>query len=148
MLSPVSFVMAYRHGEEDSGTELTEASCMVGKMVGPELMFSAHSLSLEPEQVNIWARSVAPIRDNTFSYTYHSGDEVVTKQAILQVDPTTLQVSVLQNPTVIGHGFTPYVGTVSTSSVFQGQQTPRQLQLLSEEGPRLLTYFSSGDSNK
>merc|ERR1719195_1094868 len=59
-----------------------------------------------------------------------------------------MQVNVLQNPTVIGRGFTPYIGTVSTSTVRQGQQTPEQLQLLSAEGPRMVTYFSSGDGHK
>jgi len=149
MLSPTSFVLAYRHGDAAPGAGLREASCMYGQLVDQELSFDLHhTLSLEPGQANIWARSVAHIRDGAFAYTYHSGDEGLTKQAILQVDPTVRHLRVLQEPTVIGQGFTPYVGAVSTSMVLPEQQTPEQLRLLGEQGPRMFTYFSGRGGQK
>lgn len=147
VLAPSSFAVAYRRGEVGAGGPRGEASCSFVQMRG-ELVFSSAPLSIEPERAQIWARSVAAITNGTLAYTYHSGGEQLTKQAVLQVDPLTRQLKVLQEPTVIGRGFTPYTGTVSSSTLQAAQQTPQQLALLEEEGPRVFTYFADGSTTQ
>lgn len=170
-VSPSSFVVAYRRGESavdnnaaprpmalavaghgataaliDSAAptrESAEASCILGQLRGSELVFEPQPVLLEPGATQIWARSVALVQENVISYTYHSGNEQLTKQAILSADPVTRRLTVLRQPEVIGRGFTPYVGTLSTALV---QGDAAQPVLLQEEGPRLLTYYSHGSS--
>lgn len=136
MLSPASFVVAYRRGENDASAPRAEASCTFVQVRDNELVFATQPLSLEPDRTQIWARSVAPISENTFAYTYHSGDEQVTKQAVLRVDPETHQVSLLREPQVIGRGFTPYVGSLSSAGAGDCKQA----------SSLLFTYFT-GDSS-
>eukprot|EP00927_Polykrikos_kofoidii_P055384 TRINITY_DN49655_c0_g1_i1.p1 TRINITY_DN49655_c0_g1~~TRINITY_DN49655_c0_g1_i1.p1 ORF type:complete len:662 (-),score=90.18 TRINITY_DN49655_c0_g1_i1:86-1930(-) len=171
-LSPSSFVLAYRRGELSPGTipslvgsngviaaaarkdvgflssdssigTKAEASCMVIELRGDELIFLPRVLSLEPDATQIWARSVSLVQENVVSYTYHSGNEQVTKQATLFVDPTTGSLSVLQKPEIIARGFTPFVTTLSAAVV------PRRAQetlLLQRQGPRTLTLLSDARS--
>jgi len=144
-LSPSSFVVAYRRGESDPTAPRTEASCTFVQVRGAELVFRTAPMTLEPERTQIWARSVAPVAVDTFVYIYHSGNEKVTKQAVLRVDPTTQQVVMLRQPEVIGEGFTPYVGSVSSASVHSKLD---DVSFLERGGPLILTYFSDGDSTK
>lgn len=135
MLSPTSFVVAYRQGEEAADGAKGEASCAFAQLHGSELVFDPHPLSLEPEQTQIWSRSVTLIGDNMVAYAYHSGNEQLTKQAVLRVDPKTHRVSLLRAPEVIGRGFTPYVGSLS-------------MDALQSQAPRLVTYFTAAGSTK
>mmetsp|Transcript_36111 Transcript_36111/g.90870 ORF Transcript_36111/g.90870 Transcript_36111/m.90870 type:complete len:582 (-) Transcript_36111:76-1821(-) len=141
-LSPSSFVVAYRRGESDPAAPRTEASCTFVQVKGAELVFKTAPVSLEPDRSQIWARSVAPVAEDTFVYTYHSGNEKATKQAVLRVDPATQQVVLLRQPEVISKGFTPYVGSLSSASVHVAPQEP------ASGGPLVMTYFSDGDSTK
>lgn len=144
LLSPTTFVIGYRLGDSGDPAQRAEASAIAGLLHGNRLVFDQHPLFLEPHASQIWARSVAPIDHDTFSYTYHSGNEKVTKQAILRIDRVTHQMGLVQTPTVIGRGFTPYVGTAS--AVFfdtqSGEATVRQ-----ETGPRLLTFHNRDGSS-
>jgi hypothetical protein len=146
MVSPTSFVVAFRHIPAHSSLlgEKAEASCLLGTYHYGALGFDPKPLSLEPDQDEIWARSVAYLQDNLVAYTYHSGREQVTKQAVLYVDPATRQVSILREPEVISKGFTPFVGSLSTSTPLREHQSAGQLQLLEKQGARLFTYFAEG----
>mmetsp|Transcript_39211 Transcript_39211/g.101445 ORF Transcript_39211/g.101445 Transcript_39211/m.101445 type:complete len:581 (+) Transcript_39211:49-1791(+) len=145
MLTPTSFVVAFRHRSSDgASSEHREASCLVAEARSTELAFTRQPLLLEPKQDQIWARSVAAVQPNVFAYTYHSGAEKVTKQAFLQVDPETRQMRLLKQPEVLGRGFTPFVGMVGTLTALKPQQDATQVQLLQQQGPRLLTYFTEG----
>jgi len=135
-LSPESFAVAFRRMVDSPGTEKGEASCTFAQLHDNELLFGAHHLALEPEQDQIWARSVAPLDDATFAYTYHVGNEQLTKQAIVKVDHVTRMMSVLQKPKVIGEGFTPYISSVSSAMPETGNHTHTK--------QRLITYFSTG----
>jgi len=147
MLSPTSFVVAYRQGDTTSDGKKAEASCILANLIGTELVFHPKPLSLEPEMSQMWARSLALIQDNTFTYTYHSGNEKKTKQAVIHADPRTHDMTLLQKPTVISEGFTPFVGTVSTSAPLL-ERDSKVTSLLQKEGPRLFTYYNSdGTSN-
>eukprot|EP00929_Paragymnodinium_shiwhaense_P102914 TRINITY_DN6614_c0_g1_i1.p1 TRINITY_DN6614_c0_g1~~TRINITY_DN6614_c0_g1_i1.p1 ORF type:complete len:632 (+),score=143.30 TRINITY_DN6614_c0_g1_i1:59-1954(+) len=162
-LSPTSFVVAYRHAEDHhsasfvdlqgvQGSEAagkddaaagrttgakTEASCLVGELRGDHFAFTAHALSLEPDMTQIWARSVALVQENVIAYTYHSGNEEATKEAIIRLDPATHRLNVLQKQ-VLAKGFTPTLGSISSAAVQAGSSTPVVAQ---EHGPRLLTYY-------
>jgi hypothetical protein len=136
MLSPESFAVAFRRTVDSPGGEKGEASCTYAQLHDNELLFGAHHLSLEPEQNQIWARSVAPLDDSAFAYTYHSGTEQLTKQAIVKVDRVTRMMSVLQKPKVIGEGFTPYISSMSSAMPDLGNHTNAR--------QRLVTYFSTG----
>lgn len=139
LLSPVNFVIGFRLGESGQSTQQMEASCVFGQLHENKLIFDPHVVSLEPAQSQIWARSVAPIDSSTFSYTYYSGNEQVTKQAIIRVDDATHRMLLAQAPKVIGRGFTPYVGTVSAAvlDTQSGELSTRQAT-----GPRLLTFHN------
>jgi len=153
-LAPDEFVVAFRHGEQD-GALKEEASCVVARVLATELVMDPTAVSLEPFETQIWARSVALVQDGVVSYTYHSGNSQLTKQAFLRYDPYTRRLSVLRKPEVIAKGFTPYVGTITTADVSYNlnefgvvvhhDDKPTFLQ---KEGPRLFTYYNKGGSDK
>jgi len=136
MLSPESFAVAFRRIMDAPGMEKGEASCAFAQLHDNELIFGSHQLSLEPAQNQIWARSIAPLGDSAFAYTYHSGSEQVTKQATVSVDRRTRMMSVLEKPKVIGEGFTPYINSVSSAMPQTSNHSHAQ--------QRLVTYFSTG----
>jgi hypothetical protein len=137
-LSPSDFVVAYRGGAEATNKhQKQEAAYMLAGMRGAELLFDPHPISLEPDMTQIWSRSLSLVDEGIVSYTYHSGREEVTKQALLRLNPSTRKLEVAHGPEVVAEGFTPYVGSVSTSLV---QRSSNVSKLRSE--PRLLTYFA------
>lgn len=144
LLSPTSLVVAFRLGDTGQPNQMAEASAIYGQVHGNKLVFDPHPMSLEPHVPQIWARSVAPIDHHTFSYTYHSGMEEVTKQAILRIDNVTHRMFPVQAPTVIGRGFTPYVFTASDLffDASSGEASLRQ-----ETGPRLFTFYNRAGSS-
>ncbi|CAE8584383.1 unnamed protein product [Polarella glacialis] len=148
-LSPKQFVVAYRQASPDadgSSAGSLDASVSLAELWGSELVFTTKAVSLEPDQSQIWARSVAGLGNNAFAYTYHSGTEKVTKQAVLQLDPGTHQLSVIEGPTVISSGFTPFVSSVSTVAQREDQQTSSQLALLQSHGHRFFTFLGGQGS--
>jgi len=147
MLSPTSFVVAFRQAEDSAKGERSEASCVSARLRGGgELIFDPRPLLLEPQRGQIWSRSVSLLGEGVVAYTYHSGNEQLTKQALLAVDPRTQQLGLLRAPTVISEGFTPYVGSVSTSTPFVQHLSSGQAERLRVQGPRVLAYFSGGES--
>lgn len=147
-LSPSTFAVGFRLGDGVGAGPHGEASCIALQVRGNELVFAAQPVTLEPDRTQIWARSLVPLTETTFAYVYHSGNEQLTKQAVLQVDRETHKVSVIQQPVVVGHGFTPYIGSVTTSTIHAEQQTADQSALLEKEGPRVFVYFSDSDTAK
>jgi len=112
-LSPSSFVLGYRGGEQENGRS-SEASCIFGQLKSAELVFSPHRLEVDPEHTQLWARSLQQLQPDTFTYTYFSGGEQVTKQAIVKVDPMSHRLRVVHGPQVIAQGFTSFLSGVST----------------------------------
>jgi len=147
-LSPSSFAVAYRLGDDGAATQKTEASVMLGRLRGQELVFGPESLSLEPEQTQIWGRGLTALTPDTFAYTYHSGNEKLTKQAVLRVDPVTQKLIVLRRPEVVANGFSPHVGAVS-SALLQDASVSGAQGVASQASPlRMFTYFSREGSPK
>lgn len=145
LLSPTSFVVAYRGGVAAPGEKKAEASVIFAQLHGSDLAFDPHPVSLEPNQGEIWARDVAPLRDNHFSYTYHSGMEQATKQALLRWNPEKHGLEVVQSPRVIAQGFTPFVRTIS-SALFQLDGKPGGS--MPQRGPKMFTYYNREGSAK
>merc|ERR1719379_2397314 len=102
------------------------------------------TFSIDPAQTQIWARSVAFVQENVIAYTYHSGNEQLTKQAFIFADPGTRKLSLMRQPEVLARGFTPFVGTVSTTLLPFGAEQPLLLQT---NGPRLFSYYNKGNSD-
>jgi hypothetical protein len=142
-LSPKTFAVGFRRGA-DAKEEQAEASCVFAQLREGELIFGSQPALLEPKITQVWSRSIALVQENVLSYSYHSGTERLTKEAILRIDPVTESMTLLREPTVIGRGFTPYVGTVSTALLNSADGEPSFLQ---QEGPRLFTYYNKGNSN-
>ncbi|CAJ1361899.1 unnamed protein product [Effrenium voratum] len=111
-LSSKTFAIAFRQSRESAAYR--EASVSLAELWGTELVFTTSPTSLEPGRGQIWARSVAGLGDGAFAYTYHSGAEQVTKQAVLRLDPQSHRLEMLQEPQVVAEGFSPFVSTVST----------------------------------
>lgn len=112
-LSPTTFGVAYRQGAAEEGSKMAEAACILGEALPGTIRFNSNAVLLEPDQAHIWARSLTLVGKDRMAYTYHSGDEKVTKQAILQADPSTHRLEVVHGPEVLGQGFNPVVHSVS-----------------------------------
>lgn len=143
MVSPASFLVAFRQAGETAVGERAEASCALARLRHGRLTFGRRVLSLEPERGQIWARSLALLGDGVVAYTYHSGGEQLTKQALLLVHPQTQQLSLLREPSVVGEGFTPYVGAVGTAAPLPPRLAPAPA---AARGPRAATYFRGAGS--
>jgi len=130
LLSPSEFIVGYRGaagGDAMTTGAKEEASAIYAQMKGTELVFDPHPLSLEPTRSQIWGRDIALISANKFSYSYESATEQKTKMAVVQVDPGTHKMTVVDGPITIGTGKTPYVKAISLP------YAPRE--------PRTFTFF-------
>merc|ERR1712205_120935 len=58
-LSSGAFVVAYRAAQSEPTGPKMEAALIWGQHRSGELAFDPHPISMEPEQTEIWARSVA-----------------------------------------------------------------------------------------
>eukprot|EP00928_Gymnodinium_smaydae_P016293 TRINITY_DN16089_c0_g2_i1.p1 TRINITY_DN16089_c0_g2~~TRINITY_DN16089_c0_g2_i1.p1 ORF type:complete len:648 (+),score=131.85 TRINITY_DN16089_c0_g2_i1:60-1946(+) len=158
-LSRSTFVVAYRHASatdaHGNGAQATlasrgaerrsnEASVVLAQVVGGKLFFDLHSVSLEPNQGQIWARSVAPVQENVFAYTYHSGTERLTKQAILRVDPVAHRLAIVQQPQVLAQGFSPFAGSLG-SALPPSLANGADAALVRNSGVRLFTYYAKAE---
>lgn len=147
LLSPTSFVIAYRQGASDADSKLAEAACNTGELHDNDVLFGLSPLLLEPEQAQIWSRSVSLIAENTVAYTYHSGHEGLTKQAIIKIDPSSHLLEVVHGPETIGNGATSVVGSVALLAESTSNTRTRGLRFLSTgdqqrlQTSRLLTFF-------
>lgn len=143
-LSPTLFAVAFREGQdsEASPSSSREASVALAELWDSSLVFTMKPIPLEPSKDEIWARSVAGLGHNAFAYTYHSGTEQVTKQAVLRLDPESHKLVILQQPQVIAFGFTPFVSTVGTVQQEEPQMAS-QVELLQSHGHRLFTFLGA-----
>jgi len=148
-LSPSLFAIAYRQGEVEPRTKQAEAACIAGQVHRNHILFNSPAVLLEPEQTNIWSRSLARIGENLLAYTYHSGNERETKQAIIRADPRTHRLEVVHGPEVLARGFSPLVGSVAlvpTKEELEKKKTgPFSLSLTQrrqQSTVRLLTYVA------
>mmetsp|Transcript_23978 Transcript_23978/g.55351 ORF Transcript_23978/g.55351 Transcript_23978/m.55351 type:complete len:575 (+) Transcript_23978:61-1785(+) len=138
-LSPSSFILAYRGGEQENGRS-SEASCIFGQLKSSELVFSPHRLEVDPDHTQIWARSLQLVQSDTFTYTYFSGGEQATKQAIVKVDPVSHRLRVVHGPQVIAQGFTSFLNGVST---FPGAPSKAD----QPQGPHNIATFMQGGAD-
>jgi len=143
-LSPTLFAVAFREGQDSEAAPSTsrEASVALAELWDSSLVFTMKPIPLEPSKDEIWARSVAGLGNNAFAYTYHSGTEQVTKQAVLRLDPESHKLVILQEPQVIAFGFTPFVSTVGTVQQEEPQMAS-QVELLQSHGHRLFTFLGA-----
>eukprot|EP00747_Dinoflagellata_sp_TGD_P183210 gnl/TRDRNA2_/TRDRNA2_37932_c0_seq1.p1 gnl/TRDRNA2_/TRDRNA2_37932_c0~~gnl/TRDRNA2_/TRDRNA2_37932_c0_seq1.p1 ORF type:complete len:554 (+),score=127.71 gnl/TRDRNA2_/TRDRNA2_37932_c0_seq1:247-1662(+) len=153
-LAPDEFIVSYRQGgQSNSDQDRKEASLMWAQMRGNELVFDPHPLHIEPDQTQIWARSAALVDEGTIAYTYHSGNEQLTKQAIVKVDPATHRMKLVAGPYVVAKGFSPLVGSVSLAGPTEDKLQISMLQQSSSSTSassaalraatyRSFTYFS------
>ncbi|CAJ1444081.1 unnamed protein product [Effrenium voratum] len=142
-LSSKTFAIAFRQSRESAAYR--EASVSLAELWGTELVFTTSPTSLEPGRGQIWARSVAGLGDGAFAYTYHSGAEQVTKQAVLRLHPQSHRLEMLQEPQVVAEGFSPFVSTVSTVHrevhQFQPQRGQRIRAEAQPQGHRFFTFI-------
>jgi hypothetical protein len=148
-LSPSSFAIAYRQGQTEPDAKQAEAACIAGQVYKNHIQFNAPAVLLEPESGNIWSRSLSRVGANLLAYTYHSGNDKVTKQAILKMDPSTHRLDIAHGPEVLEHGHTPFVGSVALvpqPGDLEKQNTgPFPLSLAQRhrgQSARLLTYIA------
>eukprot|EP00930_Biecheleria_cincta_P084648 TRINITY_DN740_c0_g1_i1.p1 TRINITY_DN740_c0_g1~~TRINITY_DN740_c0_g1_i1.p1 ORF type:complete len:582 (+),score=125.25 TRINITY_DN740_c0_g1_i1:179-1924(+) len=90
-----------------------EAMAVYGELVGDDLVFDPNPVNLEPERGQIWARGISMIAKNTFAYAYQDAASMQIKMAVLEVDPESHRMQVVQTPSVITQGFSPYVSMIS-----------------------------------
>lgn len=147
-LSPATFAVAYRQGQGSAAAQQAEAACITGRLHHNELIFDSEPLLLEPEQPQIWSRSMSLIGKDRIAYTYHSGHERVTKQAILKADPVAHHLEIVHGPEVIARGPTSVVGSVAlVPDRLQADTRANRTRFLSLSersrlhSSRLLTYF-------
>lgn len=145
-ISPSVFAIAYR-GDAEPGSPQAEAACIAGHLARGHINYPSQAFLLEPQQTNIWSRSLASTGKGTFSYTYHSGNEKVTKQAFLRVEPRTHKLELLEEPQVIARGVHTEVGSVSLLPDSEQKTTgPFPMSFLERRrrvSPKLLTYVGN-----
>jgi len=133
-LSPSSFVVAYRvvpGAAAPPGEPSKELSALWVGMHGTELMVDPHPVTLEPDRVNMWARSVALVSQNLIAYSYESSTEKATKLVTLRVNPKTHRLTVADGPHLISKGGTSFVHAVSLPS---GSASPKTFTYLQKPG--------------
>lgn len=137
-IAPDSFGIAYRQGGvTDDSSKIAEAACIVGQLHRNQLLFNAPAVFLEPDKAHIWARSLSLVGKDTISYTYHSGDEKITKQAILHVDHQTHRLEVVHGPEVFADGFSPVVGSVAlVPDLADASEHPRERSTAMRQEPQ------------
>ncbi|CAJ1360015.1 unnamed protein product [Effrenium voratum] len=90
-----------------------EAMAMYGELVGEDLVFDPNPVNLETAAGQVWARGLSLIAPNTVAYAYQDGSKMQLKLAVLDIDPQTHRMKVVQNPAAIREGFSPYVSMLS-----------------------------------
>jgi len=138
-VSPTAFVLAARGAKnvDDMDASIStnqEAMAVYGEAVGDDLIFSPNPVNLEPEGTQIWARGLSLIAPNTFAYSYQAGKDQAIKMAVVEFDPATHKMEVVQRPQTITSGFSPYVSMLSVP------YTPAD--------PHTLTLYAGTNSSK
>jgi len=131
-----NFVLAVRAAKavDDMNPQVftrQEAMAVYGELAGDDLVFDPNPVNLEPEQGQIWARGISMVAENTFAYAYQDGLNMEIKMAVLQVDPESHRMQLVQTPSVISKGFSPYVSMLSVP--------------YSEKDPHTLIYYQGSD---
>eukprot|EP00397_Hematodinium_sp_SG-2012_P021224 GEMP01021910.1.p1 GENE.GEMP01021910.1~~GEMP01021910.1.p1 ORF type:complete len:561 (-),score=95.96 GEMP01021910.1:608-2290(-) len=139
-----SFVVAYRGAKIVDEMDLTkfvrqEASCIYGKVDGLDLVFYPHPLHLEPVRAQFWARSLALVAPNIFSYVYHSGLDQETKVVTVKVDPVAHTMTPISTK-ALRKGETPYVKTLP---VPYNTESPHTVTFYQPKNEKLLANICS-----
>jgi hypothetical protein len=115
LLSPESFVVAYRAAPDPTADPLTvvrgEANVVYGKLTAADLVFDPHALALEPSKTEIWDRGLGLLTANRFQYTYQSGTDEKTVVAVVEVDKLTHRMHVTSKKEVAA-GFSPFTRSI------------------------------------
>mmetsp|Transcript_30217 Transcript_30217/g.87069 ORF Transcript_30217/g.87069 Transcript_30217/m.87069 type:complete len:586 (+) Transcript_30217:90-1847(+) len=118
-LSPTSMVAAFRAmplPSRPAGGMSRELSAVWMGLDGDELLIDPHPIGLEPERRRMFARSLALVSENTFSYAYESELDQATKMAVLRVDPTTHRMTIISAPKVLAQGSVRFLASLSLPS--------------------------------
>jgi len=118
LLTPSSFVIACRTSKavDEQDTELItrqEALAIYGEIDDSDLVFNPNSLSLEPEESQIWARGVGLVAPYTFGYAYMLGRERKLKLDVVHVDPESHRMKIDAGPKEVSKGVSPYASMLS-----------------------------------
>lgn len=132
------FVLAARAAKavDDMNPQVStnqEAMAVYGELVGDDIVFDPNPVNLEPERGQIWARGVSLIAENTFAYAYQDAASMQIKMAVLEIDPSSHRMQIVQTPSVISKGFSPYVSMISVP--------------YTEKDPHSLIYYQGSDSS-
>eukprot|EP00435_Cladocopium_sp_Y103_P064962 s694_g26.t1 len=109
-----------------------EAMAMYGELVGENLVFDPNPVNLEPEKGQVWARGLSLIAPNTVAYAYQDASKMELKLAVLDIDPQTHKMKVVEDPSTFQKGFSPYVSMLSlpysasdpyTLTYYQGEKS-------------------------
>jgi len=117
-LSLTSFVIAARGAQVTDDLDSSvktgqEAIAIFGEASGDDLVYDPNTLNLAPSQTHIWARGLSLIAPNTFAYSYQEGKSQKIMMAIVKVDEVTHRMQVVNGPSPIREGVSPYVSMLS-----------------------------------
>jgi len=117
-IAPMAFVLAARAGSavddlDPSMSTKQEATAIYAEMIDDDLVFNPNVVNIEPTKAQIWSRGVSLVAPNTIAYAYQDGADRAMKMAVLEVDPLTHKMEVVQRPAVIHDGVSPYVSMLS-----------------------------------
>jgi hypothetical protein len=132
-----NFVLAVRAAKavDDMNPQVftnQEAMAVYGELAGDDLVFDPNPANLEPEKGQIWARGISLVAENTIAYAYQDAANMQIKMAVLQIDPESHRMQVVQTPSVISKGFSPYVSMLSVP--------------YTEKDPHTLIYYQGSDN--
>jgi hypothetical protein len=136
-ITPSSFVLAARASPladdlNPNDTIKQEALAILGQVVNNDIVFNANPVRLD-NATNIWGRGVSLISPNTFAYAYQKGEQQEMMMAVVYVNPDTHAMEVVQKPSVIRNGFSPYVSMLSVP--------------YTASDPHTLMYYESSSSS-
>eukprot|EP00438_Fugacium_kawagutii_P031628 Skav216552 [mRNA] locus=scaffold1776:340309:358532:- [translate_table: standard] len=110
-----------------------EAMAMYGELVGEDLVFDPNPVNLEPEgNGQVWARGLSLIAPNTVAYAYQDASKMELKLSVLDIDPQSHKMKVVQDSSTFQKGFSPYVSMLSmpysasdpyTLTYYQGEKS-------------------------
>merc|ERR1712079_813669 len=108
-VTPTAFVLAVRAGKATNDMDPSiatrqEAMGIYGELVGSNLVFDPNPINIEPRGRQIWARDVSLIAPSTIAYAYQEGIGKKMQMAVVEIDPISNHMKVVQEPVVFHNG--------------------------------------------
>lgn len=150
-VSPTAFVIAARGAkkvdEMDGSVMHQEAMAIFGEVLGDAFAFDPTTVSLEPNETEIWGRGISLVAPNTVAYAYQSGKSQEMKIAMVRVNSeqdTPGVMKIVKEPVVFRQGFSPYIQMLSVPYT---ASDPHTLAYYQGANSSLVTTCSWDDAN-